>query len=441
MKAPRPLLIAIAISCSLNVSAETVKDREGAVRKDRATMEDDPRWIYNDYQRGFAESRRSGKPLLVVLRCVPCLSCAGIDAGVLEEKELVPLLDQFVCVRVINANALDLGLFQFDYDLSFSTVFFNGDGTVYGRYGSWRHQKDPQEKTTAGYRRALEGVLEIHRQYTANKMMLAGKQGRPLPFKQPLEIPGLAGKYQQDLDWQGKVVQSCVHCHQISDGLREHHRARREQIPAQWIYPMPSPETIGLALSADEAAHVESVLPDSPAARAGLQPGDDILVAGEQPLVSIADLSWALHHAPANGSLNVTFKRAGASKKATLTLPAQWREKADISRRVATWPMRAMALGGLVLEDLNEAARRERGLSNETMALLVKHVGQYDKHAAAKKAGLQKDDVIVRLGAFKERMTESAVIGRLLHAHQPGEKIAATVLRGSEETTLNLPMQ
>ena len=23
------------------------------------------------------------------------------------------------------------------YDLSFSTLFFNGDGTIYGRYGSW----------------------------------------------------------------------------------------------------------------------------------------------------------------------------------------------------------------------------------------------------------------------------------------------------------------
>ena len=50
----------------------------------------------------------------MVLRCIPCLSCAGIDAQVLEEKELVPLLDQFVCVRVINANALDLSLFQFE---------------------------------------------------------------------------------------------------------------------------------------------------------------------------------------------------------------------------------------------------------------------------------------------------------------------------------------
>src|SRR5215212_4383680 len=156
-------LLAAALSFSL--WAETVKDREGTVREDKAAMEKDARWIYNDYQKGFEKAKWENKPLLVVLRCVPCLACAGIDASVLQEAELQPLLDKFVCVRVINANALDLALFQVDYDLSFSTVFFNGDGTVYGRYGSWMHQKSPQEKTTAGFKKAMEGALALHRKY------------------------------------------------------------------------------------------------------------------------------------------------------------------------------------------------------------------------------------------------------------------------------------
>src|SRR5688500_15883026 len=120
--------------------AAAVKDREGAVRKDKAARENDARWIYNDVDRGFGEAKRTGKPLLVVLRCVPCLSCVGLDAEVLTESSLQPLLDQFVCVRLINANAIDLKRFQFDYDLSFSTLIYNADGTLYGRYGSWTHQ-------------------------------------------------------------------------------------------------------------------------------------------------------------------------------------------------------------------------------------------------------------------------------------------------------------
>ena len=106
--------------------AETVKDRDTAVRQDRARMENDPRWLYNDFKRGFAESKRMAK-LLVVLRCVPYLSCAGIDAQVLKqaELELASLLDQFVSVRVINASALDLSLFQFDHNLYCSTLAKN----------------------------------------------------------------------------------------------------------------------------------------------------------------------------------------------------------------------------------------------------------------------------------------------------------------------------
>ena len=71
MKAPRILLPMLVAALASMSSAETVKDREGAVRQDRTTMENNARWVYNDMQRGFAEAKRTGKPLLVVLRCVP----------------------------------------------------------------------------------------------------------------------------------------------------------------------------------------------------------------------------------------------------------------------------------------------------------------------------------------------------------------------------------
>jgi serine protease Do len=76
-----------------------------------------------------------------------------------------------------------------------------------------------------------------------------------------------------------------------------------------------------------------------------------------------------------------------------------------------------------------------------TMALLVKTVGQYNKHAAAKNAGFQKGDVIVALGEDTARMTESELLGRLLQTTRPGQKLKATVLRGAERVELQLPMQ
>ncbi|MFM1749707.1 MAG: hypothetical protein RLZZ188_3373, partial [Verrucomicrobiota bacterium] len=98
MKPAPALLVALSLILVAALRGEAVKDREGAVRGDRARMENDARWIYNDVDRGFAEAARTRRPLLVVLRCVPCLSCVGLDAEVLTEPALAPLLDRFVCV-------------------------------------------------------------------------------------------------------------------------------------------------------------------------------------------------------------------------------------------------------------------------------------------------------------------------------------------------------
>lgn len=431
----------ILLTLTASLCGETVKDREGAVRGDKAKLEHDARWNYNDVDAGFRLARESGKPLLVVLRCVPCLACAGIDAGVLEEASLAPWLDRFVCVRVINANALDLKKFQFDYDLSFSAMMFNGDGTVYGRYGSWQHQQSPQDATTDGFRRALEAALELHRGYPANTAALAGKQGAPTPYQTPIEFPSLAGKYQSKLDWNGKVVASCVHCHMIGDAFRAHFRSQQLTIPEEWIYPQPSMATLGVTLASDGSTSVESVEPKSAAALAGLQAGDELVSLHRQPLISSADANWVLHRSPAVGALAGVVRRGGQSMDVSLDLPAGWRARSDISRRVGTWPMRAMALGGLKLDDLDDEARRARGLGLDQLALRVEHAGEYGEHGAAKNAGFRKDDLLVQVGPLRERLSESALIGRLLQQHRPGEKLPVVVRRGGEPVELQLPQQ
>jgi len=64
--------IALAGLLFLGVASLTAaEDRKERVLNDRKEVEASGNWIYNDLPRGFAEAARTGKPLLVVIRCIP----------------------------------------------------------------------------------------------------------------------------------------------------------------------------------------------------------------------------------------------------------------------------------------------------------------------------------------------------------------------------------
>ena len=120
---------------------------------------------------------------MVVLRCIPCEECVKLDDDLIDQDPVVrPLLDQFVCVRQISTNGLDLATFQYDTDQSFAVFMLNADGTIYGRFGTRSHRSDwLQDVSVEGMALALQGALELHEEYPANRETLAGKRG-PKPM-------------------------------------------------------------------------------------------------------------------------------------------------------------------------------------------------------------------------------------------------------------------
>lgn len=351
-------------------------------------------------------------------------------------------MDRFVCVRLVQANAMDLTLFQFDYDLTFAAFFMNADRTIYGRYGSRSDRKDAtKDMSLEGFRKALETALELHQKYPVNKTSLAGKQGRPVRFTSPEEYPSLAGKYKPTLDYEGKVVQSCMHCHQIHDAERRFFRDDRKPIPDEVLYPWPMPNAVGLQLDPREKARVAEVAPGSAADVCGFKTGDVIQAMEGQPILSIADVQWVLNNAGQPADLRAQVLRGGKKLDLTLNLGAGWRRQSDIDWRVTTWDLRRMAAGGLVLGELTAQERKEAKIPAGELGLRVKHVGQYGEHAAAKRAGFQPDDIVVSIDGNSARMTESAILARLVQTRMPGEKVPVTVLRASGRVALELPMQ
>lgn len=431
----------VAILAPLSAAAPV--DRDTKVRNDRAEVTEAGFWIYDDLDKGIALARQTRKPLLVVIRCIPCEACEGFDARVVDrDPQIADLLEKFVCVRIVKGNGLDLSLFQYDYDLSFAAFFMNADKTIYGRFGTRTRGEDAaSEITLEGFRKALATALEWHADYPVNKASFAGKQGPAPQFKVPEEYPSLKPKYTSELNYEGKVAQSCIHCHQIRDAQRQLARERSEPLPDDVLYPYPMPDVLGLKLDPQHLATVKSVAPGSVAEKEGFRAGDKLLSLGGQPLISIADVQWVLHTTKAPAKLKAQVERDGKRVELTLSLAEGWRRQDDISWRPTSWELRRMATGGLVLEDLPDEERTALKLDDDALALRVKHVGQYGDHAAAKRAGFEKGDIVVEFDGDARRLRETEVLALGMNKYRRGQKVPVTVLRGEKRLELQLPMQ
>jgi hypothetical protein len=436
------LCLAVGLAVTGGVSAQS---REQKVRDDRKKVEAEGFWIYNDLAKGLAEARRTGKPLLVTLRCVPCTECVKLDDDLVnQDRRVRPLLEKFVRVRLVSANSLDLSLFQFDTDQSFAAFLLNADGTIYGRFGTRSHRTTwSDDLSIEGLAKALQGALDLHARYPQNRADLAGKKGPPPEFPAPEKFPLLKGRFGPKLNYEGQVAASCIHCHQIGDAQRQLYRSRKGAIPDEVLFPYPHPKALGLVLDPKEKATVLRVEAQSPAEQAGFRKGDEIVRLEGQPLLSIADVQWVLHRAPAGGApLKAAVRRGGRQAELTLTLPKGWRERDDISWRASTWGLRAMATGGMLLEPVPPEERRKSGLGEETMALRVKWPGGGNgPHGAALRAGFRQGDVLVSFDGRADLPRETDLIAYALRNRRPGEKVSVSVLRDGKRHDLTLPMQ
>lgn len=441
MKRYISLIAAIVCIGSNGLTAQT---RDELVREDRRKVSEDGFWIYNDLPKAFAEARDSGKPILVVLRCIPCHECVKLDDELVDKDPVIrPLLDQFVCVRQVSTNGLDLSQFQYDTDQSFAVFMLNADGTVYGRFGTRSHRTEWYgDVSLPGMAKALQGALDLHQGYPANRALVEGKRGSAPEVARPELFPSLKDRFTESLDYSGDVAKSCIHCHQIGDALRQFHWEQKKGIPQDVLFPYPHPKAIGLTLDPKEKATVVNVESHSSADHAGLKVGDQITRFGGQLPLSFADIQWVLHQtSPTGGRINLRVLRGSKELDLTLYLADGWREADDISWRVSTWGLRRMVTGGMVLEPASEVDGRENGLSAQQAGLLVKRAGKYGPHAAARRAGFKEGDVILSYDGRSDFRSEQALLHYAATFLSPGKTVPVKVRRGGREFALQLPIQ
>jgi S1-C subfamily serine protease len=93
------------------------------------------------------------------------------------------------------------------------------------------------------------------------------------------------------------------------------------------------------------------------------------------------------------------------------------------------------------LAELSGKDRPSSLRNSNQMALLVQHVGQYGPHATAKKAGVQKDDILISFDNRTDLTRETDLLAYAATHTKPGDRVPVTLLRNGKKIELKLPIQ
>lgn len=390
-----------------------------------------------DLDSALEEAAESNRPLFVTLRCLPCKQCSEFDKDVLEGgPELDPLLRQFVTVRLtsmrdVEWNVLPYDLYQ-DLDLSWWGYVLAPSRGIYAIYGGRDEISDTTRISVPSLANVLRRVLDHH---YGRKGWTNGIYSGP-PASPTLE-PGWES-------WAARGAKEvapdqCLHCHQVAEILRQPDIDSGSFDKHEDFYVWPFPENVGIHIDRDDGLLVNEVDPESPAARAGIRPGDELRVADGVLLFGQTDFRGVLHRvagpskrdAPGRGRSSIPFAlvRDGKILPGRLDLPAGWR-RTDLGWRKSVAESAAGAAPGFPWPLAAEAKTRElRGLAAGTMAVRP----YYPKGAQglAAEAGLRRDDVIVAVDGESPDLAGRPFLVWFRLGHEPGDRVELTVVDAS----------
>jgi hypothetical protein len=311
---------------------------------------------------------------------------------------------------------VDLGVFDFDHDLTFCALLMDADGTILHTYGGRDATGPESHLSEESLLRALARGQHSHAAHAG--------AARPERRTEPQTI--------ESLPWMARRIASgkspaCFHCHMVNDARREEARERgrwRREHAWRW----PDPVQAGLHLDRDDPQVVTGVEAGSPADRAGLSAGDRLVALGGRAVATFGDVQRVLDETSGGAtSLPAVYERAGTEAAAKLRLPAHWRQP---DPAVFAWRPTKWGLGprpGFGGPQLDAAGLRAARLPADA------YTGRN-----AQKAGLRKGDVVIAVGGQRDFESVDHFHAWYRLTRRPGETLDVEILRDGAPRVLRM---
>jgi serine protease Do len=222
----------------------------------------------------------------------------------------------------------------------------------------------------------------------------------------------------------------------IIDQLRENGEVVRGWLGVQ-IQQLDDEVAEGLGLDSSDGALVASVVDESPASRAGLEPGDVIVSFEDQTIEDIKDLTRQVAAVAPGEEVELELWRDGNRIRVDVDLGQNPGDGTRLASTGGAGGDEPEARLGLSLSPLTPDTRRHYGLDQELEGALV---SQVEPGSPASAKGIRAGDVVLRVGQ-KAVSSPSAVIEeveRLREDDRPS--VVFQIARGDERRFLAVPL-
>lgn len=208
---------------------------------------------------------------------------------------------------------------------------------------------------------------------------------------------------------------------QVSDQLRSTGRVSRGRIGVQ-IAPVSKEVAESIGLSPARGALVRGVETDSPAAKAGVEPGDIIVRFDGKPIERSTDLPRLVGNTKPGSASKITIFRRGSQRELGITVAEVESEAPRVlARPAAPNPnSRLVQTLGLGVSELSDALKRSLGVTGGVLVTSAQ--------GPSARAGLREDDVIVSMA--NEQITNLKSLEAVLAKQDRNKPLSVLFRRG-----------